>query len=129
MELTFEEDDQATEEAVITLDEQGWESVRMSTRYHFNTRVDIKVNNQPATLFDLSVGGCGVISRKALETSERVRVELPGDPLPLICVGTVVWVRKESIEGKSALQYRAGVQFTQADQAAIEAFIIMRADV
>ena len=33
------------------------------------------------------------------------------------------------VEGKHGLQYRAGVQFTQADQAAIEAFIIMRADV
>ena len=129
MELTFEEDDQATEEAVITLDEQGWESVRMSTRYRFNTRVDIKVNNQLAALADLSVGGCGVVSRKALETSERVRVQLPGDPMPLICVGTVVWVRKEHGTQGSALQYRAGVQFTQADQAAIEAFIIMRADV
>jgi len=129
MELTFEEDDQATEEALHTLDEEGWESVRTATRYRFKTRVDVNVNNQPATLADLSVGGCGVISRKALETSARVRVQLPDDPQPLICMGTVVWVRKEQPAYTSTLLYRAGVQFTQADQAAIEAFIIMRADV
>ena len=83
----------------------------------------------PAILADLSVGGCGVLLRNALETGERIRVQLPNDPTPIIAVGTVIWVRKEQPQGRNAAQYRAGVQFTQVDQGAIEAFIIRRGDV
>ena len=82
----------------------------------------------PAVLSDLSVGGCGVKTTLPLETGQSIRIHLPGDPAPLLCVGQVVWVRREPASGKTPAGIRAGVQFTQVDESAIEAFIIMRAD-
>jgi len=130
-ELTFDEDNSGAihEDGAITIEEEGWESVRLSTRYSFTARIDVKVNGTAAVLTDLSVTGCGVHTSLPLQTGQSVRVQLPGDPHPLLCPGEVVWVRKDSPAGKGSGGIRAGIQFTQSDEAAIEAFIIMRADV
>jgi hypothetical protein len=54
-----------------------------------------------------------------------VRIHLPGQPTPVLCVGDVVWTREEVARSS----WRSGVQFSQADEAAIEAFIITHAEV
>lgn len=128
-ELTFDEDrvDEPGDGA-ITLEEEGWESVRLSTRYNFPVHIDITVNGVAGVLCDLSVGGCGVRTTAPLETGDTARVQLPQDPTPLLCVGQVVWVRKDAA-GKAPAHLRAGIQFTKVDEGALETFIIMHADV
>ena len=130
IELTFDEDssDRPGDEAVALAD-AAWEGMRRTTRYCFTSRVDLKVNDKPGVLADLSVGGCGLSTNAPIEVGERVRVELPGDPTPLVCTGTVAWLRKEPAEGKTPARRRAGIQFVLASAPAIEAFIIIRADV
>lgn len=129
-ELTFAEDssDRPEDEANAVAD-VVWESVRRTPRYSFTSRVDLKVNGKPGVLADLSVGGCRISTSAPIEVGERVRVELPGDPTPLVCSGTVAWVSKEPAEGKTPARRRAGIEFVQASAPAIEAFIIIRADV
>lgn len=129
-ELTFDEDRvEESGDGAITLDQDGWESVRLSTRYTFTSRIDIKVNGVAGVLCDLSVGGCGVRTTATLEAGDAVRVQLPQDPHTLLCLGEVIWARKEPASGRVPAGIRAGIRFTQADEGALEAFIIMRADV
>lgn len=127
-ELRFEEDELASADDVITLEEENWESLRQTTRYNFNARIDITVNGKPAVLTDLSLGGCGIRSTLTLEDGQQVRLHLPGDPAPLVCIGTVAWVRLDAGATKTPGATLVGIQFTQVDEAALEAFIIMHAD-
>jgi len=102
--------------------------VRIATRYSFTSPIEIKVNGAPALLRDLSVAGCGLRTSASLEADQSVRIHLPNDPAALLCVGQVVWVDSEPAAGTTPAACRAGIQFTQVDEAAVEAFIIMRAD-
>jgi Tfp pilus assembly protein PilZ len=86
----------------------------------------VKANGKPAHLLDLSVAGCGLRTTTMLGIGKSIRIHLPGDQTPLLCVGQVVWTRDE---GGSPRTWRAGVQFTQVDEGALEAFIIMHAKV
>lgn len=125
-ELTFDEDLGAPDDAIAIGD--TWNNVRLFTRYSFTSRVDVKLNNASAMLADLSVGGCGVRTTQSLATGDMVRVGLPGDLTPLLCLGKVIWTRPEPAADKLPAGHRVGIKFTQADEAALEAFIIMRAD-
>ena len=127
--LSFEseEPDAAAASTPATGDEEDeWEAVRLVTRYTFASDVQVKVNGRSAQLLDLSVAGCGVRTTTSLPAGKPVRIHLPGDHAPLLCVGEVVWAREE---GSAPRTWRGGVQFTEADESAIEAFIIMRAQV
>ena len=129
-ELTFDEDSpDGLGDGAIALADESWESMRRTPRYSFTSRIDLKVNDKPGVLADLSVGGCGLSTSAPIEIGDRVRVELPGDPTPLVCSGTVAWLRKEPADGKTPARRRAGIEFLQASAPAIEAFIIIRADV
>jgi hypothetical protein len=113
---TFELDSDAAE---------GWSGVRLATRYSFDKPIAVQVNGTKARLCDLSVCGCQVRSDKALKPDQLVRVHLPSEPQKILCVGRVVWSRREPVKGDGA--WRAGIAFTQADEVGIEAFTIMHA--
>ena len=113
----------SSSDAITSLEQEGWDAIRLATRYSFSTPIDVTVNGSPALLMDLSVSGCGLRTSAALKTGAVVRLQLPDEPAPLPCQGQVAWVREE------AAGRRVGVQFTQADEAALEVFIIMHAAV
>jgi hypothetical protein len=50
------------------------------------------------------------------------------DTAPITCSGKVVWTRLEPMAVGQPLGYRAGVKFTKADEAAIEAYAARHAD-
>ena len=50
---------------------------------------------------------------------------LPADPKPCVCTGKVVWAKLEAPSKGRPSGYRAGIQFSRADEDAIEAFIIL----
>jgi hypothetical protein len=103
-------------------EDDGWQAVRLATRYVFSEEIAVQINGDPGRLFDLSISGCQLLSPKALKPNHTVKVTLPGEKKPVVCTGTVVWTRLEPPTAGRAQRYRAGVRFTKADELAIEAF-------
>jgi hypothetical protein len=87
----------------------------------FSESLTVEVNGASATLIDVSVSGCQLVSQSPLKPHQTVKVQLSSDPL-LACGGKVVWTRIESAGAGRTLCYRAGVRFTKPDESAIEAF-------
>ena len=102
--------------------EDGWQAVRLADRYQFNSDVSVQVNGNTARLFDISTSGCQLISPTALKPNQNVKVLLPVDETPVTCAGKVAWTRLEPMAPGEPLGYRAGIHFTKADEAGIEAF-------
>lgn len=121
-ELFFDEDDTES-----TQSSPSWTGVRAATRYSFAKRIAVDINGRPGQLINLSTAGCGVRTAVAIEIGATVSIELPGEA-PVLCEGTVVWARRDGSKRTKAA-YRSGVCFTKADATAIEAFIILEADV
>jgi hypothetical protein len=103
--------------------EAGWVAVRMAARYGFDSPISVQVNGNPSQLCDLSVGGCQVLSLTPLKPNQAIKVLLPAEPKPTMCTGKIVWAKLEAPALGRPAGYRAGVQFTRPDEAAIEAFI------
>ena len=122
VELSFDEHD--NDESARPDDQTG---VRIATRYSFASRIEIGVNGKAAQLVNLSVAGCGIRTSSALDVGAAVIVQLPGEA-GAPCEGIVVWSRRDGSKHTKAA-YRSGVRFTKADVMAIEAFMILEADV
>jgi len=52
-----------------------------------------------------------------------VTLALPSDDTPCFCQGRLLWARREQTAVGRPYRYRSGLVFTDADEAAIEAFI------
>ncbi len=113
----------AVEKAAQAADTE-WAAIRMSPRYSFNEPIDVQINGGVSTLVDLSVGGCQVLSATSLKPNQSVKVAIPHEPKAIACSGKVVWAKLEAPSKGRPSGYRAGVEFSKADQATIEAFII-----
>jgi chromosome segregation ATPase len=109
--------------AAYALNDEGWTQVRMSTRYGFREKIEIQVNSGSGWLSDLSLGGCQLLSRTALKPKQSLKITLPHGEKGLLCTGKVIWARLEPPAAGQPLSYRGGVQFSNADQSAIEAFL------
>ncbi len=107
----------------VAMSDDGWSSVRLSTRYAFRDKLEIQLNTGVALLCDLSIGGCQLLSRGALKPKQSVKIGLPSGDKTIGCTGKVIWARLEPPAMGQPLSYRAGVQFSNADQTAIEAFL------
>jgi len=91
-----------------------------AARRRISPPFDITVDGSPATLIDLSVTGAQVVSTSALKPNQRVRLVVADDQVTLKLGGSVAWASFEMT--KNGPRYRAGVEFFQADAAAIESF-------
>ena len=93
---------------------------RVAPRVKMAHQVDILVDGNPATLLDLSTSGAQVISPTILRPNQRVRVALTDDTRVLRFNASIAWAAFEI--PRSGPQYRAGIEFVDADGAAIDAF-------
>lgn len=61
---------------------------------------------------DISKGGIGLISKRAIPLDEKIAVEIATSPdsEPILVLGKVVWIRK--LETKN--RYRVGLKFQKA---------------
>ena len=100
-----------------------YDAPRRASRYAFNHDVQIQIDGSATQLVDLSTTGAQVISPTALKPNRMVKVALPMGDSPVSCRGKIVWARLEPPSAGRALCYRAGVLFTNVDEAHIEAFI------
>jgi len=103
-----------------------WKGTRRAARFKIVEGVEVMVDGNAAILIDLSIIGAQVLSPIVLKPNQRVRMSLPETPRPIRFSASVAWAAFEMPRGKTAPQYRAGVEFVDADQAAIGKFVESR---
>lgn len=107
----------ATEEAPRSLD---WHGTRRAPRHRIRQGVEIQLDGNAATLVDLSVIGAQVISATILRPNQRVRISVPTDEFMMRFRGAVAWAKFELPQPTEPPRYRAGLEFLDADMAAME---------
>jgi hypothetical protein len=109
--------------AKAPLDQRG---TRRAPRFRLAQDVDLSIDGNAAHLVDVSVIGAQVVSSSILKPNQRVRVSLPDAPRPIRFSAGIAWASFEMPKGKPAPQYRAGLEFLDADPAAMQRFIDAR---
>lgn len=110
----------ATEEAPKALD---WHGTRRAPRFRVKSGVEVHLDGNPAAVIDLSTVGAQVISPTVLRPNQKVRITIPLEELQMRFRGAIAWARFELPKAPAkAPQYRAGVEFTDADAKAIDNF-------
>jgi len=110
----------ATEEAPRSLD---WQGTRRAPRYRVRQGVELQLDGNPAAVIDLSTVGAQVISPTVLRPNQKVRISVPVDDFTLRFRGAIAWAKFELPKAPvKNPQYRAGVEFTDADAQAIDNF-------
>jgi hypothetical protein len=111
----------ATEEPPKALD---WHGTRRAPRFRVRHGVEVQLDGNPAAVIDLSTVGAQVVSPTVLRPNQKVRIALPNDDFLLRFRGAVAWAKFELPKAADqAAQYRAGVEFTDGDAAAIDTVI------
>ena len=110
----------ATVEAAKALD---WHGTRRAPRFRVKDGVELHLDGNPAAVIDLSTVGAQVISHTVLRPNQRVRITIPLEDLQMRFRGAIAWAKFELPKAPAkAAQYRAGVEFTDADAKAIDQF-------
>ena len=102
------------------LDQRG---TRRAPRFRIAGDMSMLLDGNAARLVDLSEVGAQVISPTVLKPNQRVRAVLTDDHGALRFNAAVAWASFE-IPPKRGPQYRAGVNFVDADGNAVGAFCI-----
>jgi PilZ domain-containing protein len=111
----------ATEEAPRRLD---WHGTRRAPRHRIRAGVELQLDGNPATVIDLSIVGAQVISPTVLRPNQKVRITLPNEDFTLRFRGAIAWAKFELPKaGAKGPQYRAGIEFTDADSQAVDSVI------
>jgi hypothetical protein len=94
---------------------------RRAPRFRVRAGVELQLDGNPAAVIDLSTVGAQVISPTVLRPNQKVRITIPNDDLQLRFRGAIAWAKFELPKAPvKAPQYRAGVEFTDADAKAID---------
>jgi PilZ domain-containing protein len=97
-----------------------WQGTRRAQRFRVRPGVEIQLDGNPAGVVDLSVVGVQVLSATILRPNQKVRVSIPNDDFVMRFRGSVAWAKFELPKASDPPRYRAGVDFTDADAAALE---------
>jgi len=96
---------------------------RQAPRVKMQEGVNVTLDGSASFLIDLSTLGAQVLSPVALRPKRVVKLTLVIGDRTLDCTGMIVWALFEQPKGTAAALYRAGVQFTEVDSRAVEAFL------
>lgn len=99
-----------------------WQGTRRAPRYRIRAGVEIQLDGNPAQVIDLSQVGVQVVSATILRPNQKVRVSMPNEDFVMRFRGSVAWAKFELPQPTEPPRYRAGVEFADADPAALEAF-------
>lgn len=102
------------------LDQRG---TRRAPRFRIAGEMSVLLDGNAARLVDLSMVGAQVISPTILKPRQRVRMALADDHGALRFNAAIAWAFFE-IPPKGAPQYRAGVNFVDANSDAVGAFCL-----
>lgn len=109
----------ATAETPKALD---WHGTRRAPRFRVRAGVELQLDGNPAAVLDLSTVGAQVISTTILRPNQKVRITIPTEEFQMRFRGAIAWAKFEMSNAVKAPQYRAGVEFTDSDAAAIDTF-------
>ena len=99
-----------------------WHGTRRAQRFRVKPGVEIQIDGNPANVVDLSTAGVQVLSSTILRPNQKVRVSIPNDDFVMRVRAAVAWARFELAKEDEPPRYRAGVDFVDADAAAIDDF-------
>jgi hypothetical protein len=97
-----------------------YRGTRRVTRYKMDEGTEVQVDGASAQVIDLSVIGAQVVTLSPLRPQQRVRITLADHAGVVRCNGAIAWASFEI--PNSTPRYRAGIEFTDAQPAAVEAF-------
>jgi hypothetical protein len=96
---------------------------RRAPRFRVRAGVELQLDGNPAAVIDLSTVGAQVISPTVLRPNQKVRIIIPSDDLQMRFRGAIAWAKFELPKPPvKTPQYRAGVEFIDADAKAIDDF-------
>jgi hypothetical protein len=101
-----------------SLDQRG---TRRAPRYRMGRDVDALVDGNTAALVDLSIVGAQVVTDAVLKPNQRIRVTLTDEEGTIRLNASVAWAKFE-IPPNSGPRYRAGIEFLDANAAALDAY-------
>jgi PilZ domain-containing protein len=104
--------------AVQPLDQRG---TRRAPRFRLSGEMEVLVDGNQAVLVDLSTLGAQLVSATVLKPSQRVRMALFDAKGSIRFNATVAWASFE-IPPDSIPRYRAGIEFIDANPAAVDAY-------
>jgi hypothetical protein len=99
-----------------------WQGTRRAPRFRVRAGIEIQVDGNPASVVDLSTVGVQVLSSTILRPNQKVRVSIPNDDFVMRFRGAVAWAKFELPKPNDPPRYRAGVDFADADPAAVDDF-------
>lgn len=112
-------DTAAEEDAERRLD---WHGTRRVRRFRLRPGVEIQLDGSAAAVVDASILGAQVVSQTILRPNQKVRVTISGEDVVLRFRGTIAWAAFELPKPPASPHYRAGVEFIDADAAALDEF-------
>jgi len=101
-----------------------WHGTRRAPRHRMRPGVEIQLDGNPVSIVDMSMVGAQVVSATILRPNQRVRVSVPTDNFMMRFRGTVAWAKFELPTPAEPPRYRAGVEFTDADPAAMNDYCL-----
>lgn len=111
----------ASPAAVVALAQPLRGGLRRAARLRVPDGVEAEVDGAPASLVDVSTLGAQVVTPRTLRPNQRVRLQLVHDGNVVRATAGVAWSTLELPKGRTP-QYRAGVEFREADPETLEAF-------
>jgi len=99
------------------LDQTG---TRRAPRFPIVDGVEVMVDGNTATLINLSLVGAQVVSPTILKPNQRLRIALAEGKRPIRISAGVAWASFEL--AKAGPQYRAGIEFFDAEPDAVQKF-------
>ena len=100
------------------LDQRG---TRRAPRFRMAGHVAVVLDGKPGTLIDLSSVGAQVVSTGGLKPNQRIAMALTDETSRVKFNASVAWTSFE-MSPAGAPRYRAGINFEDADPAAVDAF-------
>jgi hypothetical protein len=99
-----------------------WHGTRRAQRFRVKSGVELQLDGTAAAVVDVSIVGAQVLSPTILRPNQKVRVSIAGEDAAIRFRGTIAWARFELPRLPASPRYRAGVEFIDADTAAVEDF-------
>jgi hypothetical protein len=104
--------------SVQPLDQRG---TRRAPRFRLSGEMEVLVDGNQAVLVDLSTLGAQMVSATVLKPNQRVRIALYDEQGTVRFNASVAWASFE-IPPDSVPRYRAGIEFIDANPAAVDAY-------
>lgn len=99
---------------------------RAAYRFVMPEGSEIVVDSATCLLLNLSSSGAQIRSPRAMRPNHVARMLLPRGEGTLPCQGRIVWAVFELSGAGAGAMYRAGVQFTEVDRRALDAFLLQQ---